>query len=221
MISFAGQLFTPPVVSCNLRQPGRLPFPITAFYCEGLPMKHLGLAVLGAVAAATLASCGGGGGGAALGVAQDVALPANATTAAAVSNTPFSFSSGVAAFGTSGSTTLAFTSTSTTPAFKVETAGGSAQGTTTFGSCIFAVTAVTGTVGNLKVGDVITVNPCNVNVNAAGAVANGVAASRSAALVLGNAVSQGATITVAVTAGGSLTLNGAAVGTVTLTPVSG
>ena len=183
-------------------------------------MRYLGL-FLGAVATAALVSCGGGGSSSSLGVAQDTALPANASTTTAVANTPFTFSNGVPAFGTTGATSLTFTSTSTTPAFKVETAGGSVTGTTTFGSCVFAVAAVTGTVGNLKVGDTITVNPCNINVNTAGQQANGVAQSRAVALVLGAASSNGVTVTVGVNPYGQLTLNGSAVGTVTLVLVSG
>jgi hypothetical protein len=60
-----------------------------------------------------------------------------------------------------------------------------------------------------------------MNVNTAGAVANGVATSRSVALVLGAASSAGASVTVGVNAGGQLTLNGNIVATVVLTPVSG
>jgi hypothetical protein len=73
----------------------------------------------------------------------------------------------------------------------------------------------------MRVGQVITVDPCNINVNTKGATANGVATSRAIALVLGAASSSGATITVGVNPGGQLTLNGNLAGTVTLVPVTG
>ena len=180
------------------------------------------LLVIAAVATgAVLAACGGGG-DQPLGVASNSTVSTNSTVASAVVAQPFAFASGVPAFGTTGTTTVTFTGTSTAniPA-KIETSTGSAQVTTSFGSCIFAVAAVTGTVGTLKVGDTITVNPCNINVNTAGQQANGVAQSRAVALVLGAASSNGVTITVGVNPGGQLTLNGSAVGTVTLVPISG
>lgn len=117
---------------------------------------------------------------------------------------------------------MAFTSTGTTPAFSIVAEGGTATGTTTFGSCIFAVTSSTFPAGHrLALGQTVTVNPCNMNVNTAGAVANGVATSRSVALVLGAAASAGSSVTVGVNPGGQLSLNGNIVTTVTLTPVSG
>jgi hypothetical protein len=183
-------------------------------------MKKL-LVIVAVATGAVLAACGGGS-DQPLGVATPTTVSTNSTVASAVVAQPFAFASGVPAFGTTSTTTVTFTGTSTAniPA-KIETPTGSAQVTTTFGSCIFAVASVTGTVGSLKVGDTITVNPCNMNVNTAGAVANGVATSRSVALVLGAASSAGATVTVGVNPGGQLTLNGTQVGTVTLVPVSG
>lgn len=174
--------------------------------------------------AVALAGCGGGGGEPppVLVAPANVPLAAAPTTVAAVEDIPFAFPAGVPALGTTGATTVAFTSTGTTPAFSIAADGGTATGTTTFGSCIFAVTASTFPAGHaLSLGQTVTVNPCNMNVNTAGAVANGVATTRSVALVLGAAASSGASVVVAVTAGGALTLNGNSVATVTLTPVSG
>lgn len=180
------------------------------------------LLVIAAVATgAVLAACGGGS-DAPLGVSANTTVSTNSTTASSVTSVPFAFASGVPAFGTTGTTTVTFTGTSTAnvPA-KIETSTGSAQVNTTFGSCVFAVAAITGTVGSLQVGQTITVNPCNINVNTAGQQANGVAQSRAIALVLGAASSAGATVTVGVNPGGQLTLNGNLVGTVTLVPISG
>lgn len=184
-------------------------------------MKKLHLLLSGLLLSLGLVACGGGSDTPAMVAASNTTLPANATTTDAVTNVPFAFPAGVPSFGTTSTTTVAFTNTSTTPAFSIATSTGTATGTTQFGSCIFAVQAITGTVGNLTVGSTITVNPCNMNVNTTGAVANGVATSRSVALVLGAASSAGATVTVGVNPGGQLTLNGSLVGTVTLVPVSG
>lgn len=176
-----------------------------------------------ACAIATLVSCGGGGGGGqTLGVSGDTTLGTNAAVAAAVTGTDFTFPSGVAELGTAGSTSVAFTSGGSTPSFSISSGGSTATGTTTFGSCIFAVTSSTFPGGHpLALGQTVTVNPCNLRIGTAGAVANGVAQSRSVALLLGAASSSGATVSVGVNAGGQLTLNGNSVGTVTLTPVSG
>ncbi len=163
-------------------------------------------------------------------VAEDVTLGVNPNLAAAVSGTTFNFPDGAGAIApaltgqslaltmaTAGSevtTTMAFTSgTSTT---------GTVTATTTFGSCIFNIKASTFPAGHsLAVGQTVTVNPCSLSVRTTGAVANGQAVSRSVALLLGAAASAGATVTVAVTAGGQLTLNGFSAGTVQLVPVSG
>lgn len=180
--------------------------------------------LFGVLAAVALAGCGGGGGEPApvLVAPAQVALAAAPTTVAAVEDVPFTFPAGVPELGTTGATTLAFTSTGTTPAFSITAEGGTATGTTTFGSCIFAVTASTFPAGHrLALGQTVVVNPCNINVNTAGAAANGVAATRSVALKLGDAVSSGSSVTVQVNPGGQLTLNGNSVGTVTLTPVTG
>ncbi|MBC5765342.1 hypothetical protein [Ramlibacter albus] len=184
--------------------------------------KLLGL-IVAVGASALLYACGGSGGDQPLGVASNTTLATNSTVAAAVVATPFSFPSGVPALGTTAATTVTFTSTSTAPAFNISEAGGrTATGTTSFGSCIFAVTASTFPAGHpLALGQTVTVNPCNLSVGTTGAVANGVATSRSIALLLGAAASSGQSATVNVNPGGQLTLNGQSVGQVTLTPVSG
>jgi predicted small lipoprotein YifL len=182
------------------------------------------LASLFAIAlAASLTACGGGGSEPAPVevVAADTTIPATAATAPAVVNVPFTFAAGVPDFGTTGTTTFAFTSTSTTPAFSIASGGNTATGTTTFGSCHFLVTFSTfPSTSKLALGQTITVDPCNITVNTAGTPANGVAAAHSAALKLGAAVSSGQSITVAVNPGGQLTLNGFFVGIVTLKPVT-
>ncbi len=174
-------------------------------------------------AAALLAACGGGGSSEPILVANsDAVIPTNATVAGALAGTSFAFPSGVPALGTTGTTTLAFSGTAAAPGFDVSSGGNSAGGTAAFGSCIFVVTRSTFVAGHpLALGQTVTVNPCNVNANTTGAVANGQATSRSVALVLGAAASANATVTVGVTAGGQLVMNGALVTTIALTPVSG
>jgi hypothetical protein len=187
-------------------------------------MKKILSLVLAVFAAATLTACGGGGGEPAPAqvVAGDTTLPANATTTAAVTKIPFTFPGGVSDFGTTSSTTVMWTNTSTTPAFSIASGGNTATGTTTFGSCIFAISASTFPAGSrLAQGNTIVVNPCNINVNTAGMSANGVGATRSVALLLGSAVSAGASVTLSVNPGGQLTINGQSVGTVTLVAVTG
>jgi hypothetical protein len=164
-------------------------------------------------------------------VADNTTLNANATVVSAVAGVPFSFPAGAGALapavaGQNLALTFGGTATAPTATMVITTAAGATTGTittsVTFGSCIFAVTSSTFPAGHaLSLGQTVTVNPCNMRVGTAGAVANGVATSRSIALVLGAAASSGQSVTVAVTAGGQLTLNGSTVGTVTLTPVSG
>ena len=185
-------------------------------------MKKTLSILLTTLIAVTFVACGGGSDTPAQVAAADAALPAAPATTAAVANTPFAFPAGVPSFGTTATTTVAFTNTSTTPAFSIASGGNTASGTTTFGSCHFLVTASTFPAGSpLAVGQTVTVNPCNLNVNTAGATANGVATTRSVALLLGAASSAGASVTVAVNPGGQLTLNGNSVGSVTLAPVTG
>jgi predicted small lipoprotein YifL len=187
-------------------------------------MKKLLASLFAIIVAASLTACGGGGGEppATQVAAADTSLPANATTTDAVTNIPFSFPAGVTEFGTTGTTTVAFTDTSTTPAFSIVSGAHTATGTTTFGSCDFKVVASSFPTGSrLAQGQIIVVNPCNINVSTHGLAATGVAATRSVALKLGAAVSSGASVTVSVNPGGQLTLNGNSVGTITLVAVTG
>jgi hypothetical protein len=184
--------------------------------------KTLALA-LAIFAAASLTACGGGGGEPApvQVAATDVSLPANGTTTAAVTNIPFTFPAGVTEFGTTSTTTVAFTDTSTTPAFSIASAGQTATGTTTFGSCHFLITSSTfPSTSKMAQGNTITVNPCNINVSTKGVAANGIAVDRSIALLLGVAVSAGVPVQLSVNPGGQLTINGKSVGSVTLQVVT-
>lgn len=183
--------------------------------------KLLNLALTLAVAG-TLAGCGGGGSDAELVAASNTTLAASPTVTSAVANQSFAFGSGVTEFGTTAATTVAFTSTSTTPDFSIASGTDVATGTTTFGSCIFTITASTFPASSpLATGKTITIHPCNITVATAGVALSSPAATASVALMLGAAASSGVPITVDITEGGALTLNGKSAGTVTLTPVTG
>jgi hypothetical protein len=182
--------------------------------------KFLALALIAGTA--LLSACGGGSDDPPLVAANDAVLSVNPVAAVAVAQTPFSFPAGVPALGTTATTTVVFTSTASSPSFSIASGGATATGVTSFGSCIFVVTSSTFPTGHpLAQGQTVTVNPCNLRIGTAGAQANGVAQSRSIALLLGAAASANQSATVGVNAGGQLTLNGNSMGTVTLTPISG
>lgn len=177
------------------------------------------------VATALLAACGGGGGDTAetvLIASSDTVIAAALESASAVEDVPFVFGP-VPDFGTTATTTVTFTDASaTTPTFSIAAEGNTATGETSFGSCVFKITFSTFDADHrLAKGTTLIVNPCNITVRTAGKVANGVAETRSVALRLGAASSANAPVTVNVNAGGQLTLNGRAAGTITLTPVTG
>lgn len=192
-------------------------------------MKKLMQWAVALCSAAMLAACGGGGDGGARTVTADPVLALNAETGrtmvSALATENFTFPSGVPAFGTAAATTVTFSAPATptaAPGFTITSGTNTASGTMAFGSCIFRVTASTFPATHpLARGKVVTINPCNVSVTLKGTPADGVATSRSVALVLGAAVSAGAPVTVGVNGGGQLTFNGAIVGSVTLSPLTG
>jgi hypothetical protein len=188
-------------------------------------MNKLLASLFATIVAASLTACGGGGGEPAPTqvAAAATTIPATATSTAIATGIPFSFPAGVTDFGTTSTTTVAFTDTSTTPAFSISAGGNTATGTTTFGSCHFKILASTfpATDKMGAVGTVITVNPCNLQADTSGLPANATAEQKSLALVLGTAASAGTPVVMQVNAGGQLTINGKSAGTVTLQVVTG
>jgi predicted small lipoprotein YifL len=188
-------------------------------------MKKLLASVFATVVAASLTACGGGGGEPppAQVAAATTTIPATATSTAIATGVPFTFAAGVPDFGTTATTTLAFTDTSTTPAFSISSGGNTASGTTTFGSCHFKILASTfpSTSKMGAIGSVIDVNPCNLQADTSGLPANATAEQKALALVLGTAASSGTPVTMSVNQGGQLTINGKSAGTVTLQVVTG
>ena len=180
--------------------------------------------LLAVAAVALVTACGGGGSPAP--VAQvaktDTALPASPTVTAAVLNTAFAFPAGVSSFGTTATTTVAFTGTSTTPAFSISSGGKTATGTTTFGSCIFTITSSTFLPPSpLAVGNVVTVEPCYLDLETQGQAANSVSQTRDMSLWLGSTESTETPISVSLSPAGQITINGQSGGTITLAPVTG
>lgn len=172
---------------------------------------------------AMLSACADGDSLPALGVASNTTLATTAAAAGALAGTTFNFPSGVTELGTTGATTFAFTGSGAEPSFRIsDSTGGTASGVTTFGSCIFRVTSSTFRAPSLLVeGATIRVAICNINAATSGLPATGVAANRAVSLLLGAAKSADVSVTVGVTAGGQLTINGQTAGTVTLTPITG
>jgi hypothetical protein len=193
-------------------------------------MKKLFLLAAVLTSATLLASCGGGGGDAAQVAAADARIGVDDTNGKvvfnAMANESFVFSGGVPAFGTNTATTVNITpppAAGRNPGFTITSAGGdTATGTMDFGSCIFRiVTSTFDPPSPLVAGETIVVPNCGVNLDTAGQHADGVAVDVSATLFLNNAVSTNTTVTVAINPAGKITLNGRAVGTVTLQPVTG
>ena len=174
---------------------------------------------------AALAACGGGDSTPVTTTTASSNLPpvaVSATTASAVVNQPFAFASGVPEFGTTTPTTVAFTSSGATPAFAISADGATASGPTTFGSCIFTITASTFPTGSkLAVGQSVRVNPCNLNVTTAGGNANGAPADREVKFVLGTLNSSGRNLAVVINSNGTVVINSVLFGSVTISVVTG
>lgn len=185
--------------------------------------------LLGACLAAALAACGSSD--APTPAPTQVALtnlvaPANASTVSAFLDTPFTFSNGVAGFGTTSTTTVTFSANAAKPSeplFTIQTPnGGVAKGTTTFGSCIFTVASYTNQLGAsfLAVGDVIRIDPCTFNVATQSAVI-GATSSRNVTLVAGGNVSAVRATQITLSPTGAVLLGGFQIGTVTLGNATG
>ena len=175
---------------------------------------------------AVLAACGGGGTSTPVSTTiatSNVTADVTAINNAAVVNQPFTFAAGLPVeLGTTTATDVAFTSTDASPTFAISAGGATATGTTTFGSCIFTITASTFPVGSkLAVGQSVRVNPCQLKVATSGGSANGLPSNRDVKFVLGTVNSNGKNLPVAINANGSVVLNGVTIGTVTIAVVTG
>lgn len=190
---------------------------------------------MGLTVVAALAACGGSDAPPVVKVSTVDATAAvtSTTIAALVTPTPTvaSFATGfsgddgtVAAtpVAITGPTTVSFTSSGATPAFAITNGGATASGTTSFGSCIFTVTASTfGPTSPLALGKVVRVNPCSLTASTSGAISDGLPVVRDVVLVLGTASSTPVKLEVTVTAAGTVVIGTTEVDTVTLTAATG
>lgn len=163
-------------------------------------------------------------------VTQNAVIPANGTVVAAIANTTFNFPGAAAVIapaltGQNLALTFAGTSAAPTASMTFTNASGAQTGrintTVRFGSCIFTVTEVVGNITSPRVGDVITVNPCSLNLQTAGTTANGQPTPTPARVTLGTAQSQPSTVQAATTSTGTVQVGGQNVGTVPVTNATG
>ncbi|MDD5334849.1 MAG: hypothetical protein PHS32_14035 [Rhodoferax sp.] len=165
-----------------------------------------------------LAACGGNP--APQVAAADTVVPVTAATVKAAEAVPFSvpagaFPASVPALATVATTVKFTNTTSATPTATITAPGGTVTGITTFGSCIFTVTA--STLAGVTVGQVITVHPCQINVETGGVQATGQATTVHILLQLGQIPSAPAQASVSIDpTTGVVTVNGVNGGTVTL-----
>lgn len=191
-------------------------------------MKKTFALIASLAAAFMLTACGGGDDNTTFdGAAADLTVSLNPATgpnlAAAVSNETFVFGSGVSEFGTTGlPTTVTWTNTEATPAFKIEADGSSATGVTEFGSCRFRVTASNFPAASpLAAGKTVVINTCQVRARTRLQPADGAARLRDVFLILNAVLSAGTPANVSVSADGTVTINGRTGGTVTIQALTG
>jgi hypothetical protein len=186
--------------------------------------KHMMLVAAFVSAATMLAACGSDDPPPpATGLAPAQAtVPVNSAVAGASKDVPFEFDGGVPELGTTGVTSVMFTSTATNPGFRIAAGGSVATGTTAFGSCIFRIADSTFPAGHrLAPGTEISVSPCDLTIILENMPANGETQSKPAQMKLGATVSRPARVLVAVAPNGTLLLAGVPIGIVTVTPATG
>jgi hypothetical protein len=187
-------------------------------------MKKQMMLIAACLSAATLlAACGGSDDPpptTALAPAQ-VTVPINSTVAGAMKDELFEFSS-IPELGTTGTTTLAFTSTSTNPDFTIAAGGATATGDTAFGSCTFRIRSSTFPPGHaLAPGTEIRIDPCSIDIILENMAANGETLPKRTIMKLASRLSREKTIAVSVLPDGKVQIKGVTVITVPVTPVSG
>jgi hypothetical protein len=203
---------------------------------ERVNMFNISKLIAAAATALALVACGGGGSSPAPAVqvaASNLTAKVTAANAAALVNLPFTFPKGIAAFGTTGTTTVTLTNTATTPAFRIDTPKGTAIGVMTFGSCIFRITQTTVNESDgapvLAVGAIIIIPDCNASLQVAGKPANGSGFSSQASVIFQGSESNPIVTALFIDANGTVfrdvvngfSLERIAVGSVTLAFVTG
>lgn len=184
----------------------------------------------------TLAGCGGGDDGDQL-LAASTNASANITTSngpsvtSSVANQAFVFDTGVPEFGTTGPTTVTFTTSppSTLPdnaasvqqTFRIASGANTATGPAEFGSCRFRITSSNFPSGPLSNGQVVTINSCVLTALIAGVPADNTPRQQSVTLTLNSRVSRVITVTVTVRPDGTVVINNITVTTVPTRPFTG
>jgi hypothetical protein len=170
-------------------------------------MKMLMKFAASACVTAALVACGGGSNPTIDPVATtNVTAPLNAATGAqliqALTNTPLTFAGGVPALGTTADTTLAINA----GGFNIASGGSTATGQISFGSCIFTVGMDSTFPANhpLGPGKTVTVNPCEIEAQTAGATANGSTQQIGLSLKLGGKASARVDKPVVIQPGGAI-----------------
>lgn len=182
---------------------------------------------VGVVVAASLAACGGGSDStlkAASSNATTTFSSASNTSGVAgtlINTTPYTYSSGVPAFGTTSSTTLTVSGTAAAPTFSAVNGTNTASGKLSFGSCVFTVTASTyPATSPLALGKTVTVDPCSFTASTAGKTVSNVPAVVSTVLNLGGTSGTNSS-PVVVQDDGTIIVNGVTLTKVTTSIVTG
>jgi hypothetical protein len=137
----------------------------------------------------------------------------------AVLNKTFTFPA-VPALGTTAATTVALAGTGAAPTVAIASGGKKASGTMSFGSCIFKITVSDFVAPSpLAVGNTVTIDPCSLNLQTTGVVANGTPVNTNATLALGAVVSDQQQIAasaagVSISSTGVVTVGGQTIATV-------
>jgi hypothetical protein len=200
-------------------------------------MKKRILLIAAFLGALTLAGCGGGDDG-----NQLLAASSNATVAVNASNGPsvtssvanqaFAFDAGVPEFGTTGPTTVTFTTTPPTTlpdnaasvqqTFRIQEGTNAATGPMEFGSCRFVINsstfAATHPLGN---GKIVVISSCVVTALVAGIPADNAPHTTSLTLTLNARVSKVITVTATIRTDGTIVINNITIAIVPTRPFTG
>jgi hypothetical protein len=153
--------------------------------------------------------------------ATPTAVAAAQAVVTSVLNQTFTYTT-VPAFGTTAATTVVLSGTGAAPIATIVSAGKTAKGVLSFGSCIFTITQSDFVAPSpLAVGTVTTVTPCALDVQTAGTITDGTSRSVNTDLVLGTVKSANVSMPVVVSPTGTVTIGGQTVGTTPIVTSTG
>jgi hypothetical protein len=197
-------------------------------------MIKAGKFVFGLSLVAALVACGGGTDTivtttlAAANATQVIDTTTGPAVVASVLGQTFTFPA-VTKLGTTAATTVALAGTAAAPTFAIGSAGSTASGALSFGSCKFTITASTFPAGHALAltvpNTVITVNPCSFTATTSGKVADGTTKTVPVTMSFEGTTSSPINLPVSIAADGTVTLNGTTlttkIGTSVFTGVTG